>query len=165
MNDSLISFQKIYRKYSKDVYKFAFYLSGNADDAKDICSECFIRIWTSKDTIELDTVKAYLFTIARNLYLQKVRNQKTNIDIDTNTLDPKPRPDKISEDRSELQKILEAMQKLPEIDRMALLMKAHDGLSYQDISRVLGLSVSAIKVKIHRARLKLALLRSSEEER
>ncbi len=164
MIGSVISFQKIYQNYAKDVYKFAYWLSGDSDEAKDITSETFIRMWMAKNDIVFETVKAYLFTIARNLFLQKRRNQKKYTKLDINTIDPTPRPDTLTEVRSELQNILIAMQKLPEVDRIVLIMKSYDDLSYQEISRVLGLSVSAIKVKIHRARLKLAGLTSTKEK-
>ena len=49
----------------------------------------------------------------------------------------------------------EALQQLPEIDRAALLMHAQEGLSHAEIAVALGLSVAAVKVKIHRARIKL----------
>ncbi len=165
MNRSVISFQNIYQSYVQDVFKFAFWLCGDSDEAKDITSETFIRLWTVKNDIMVETVKAYIFKIARNLFLQKRRNQKQNIELDINMIDPAARPDTRAEVCSELQNVLNAVQELPEVDRMALIMKAFDDLSYQEISRVLGLSVSAIKVKIHRARLKLALLTSTKEKK
>lgn len=165
MSKSVISFQNIYQSYAEDVFRFAFWLSGDSDEAKDITSETFIRLWTAKNDIVVETVKAYLFKIAKNLFLQKKRNQKHNIDLNVNIIDSAPQPDTIMEMRSELQNVLNAMQKLPKVDRIALIMKTHDDLSYQEISRVLGLSVSAIKVKIHRARLKLALLTSIKKDK
>lgn len=55
----------------------------------------------------------------------------------------------------ELQAVLSRLQRLPEADRAALLMSAVDGIPYEDIARSLGLSVAAVKSKIHRARLAL----------
>lgn len=129
MNKSVINFQNIYQSYANDVFRFAFWLSGDADEAKDITSESFIRLWTAKNEIVVETVKAYLFKIAKNLFLQKKRNQKQNVDLDVNIIDSAPRPDTITEIRSELQNVLNAMQKLPEVDRIALIMKTHDDLS------------------------------------
>ena len=165
MNRSETNFQNIYRSYAQDVYKFAFWLCGDSDDAKDIASETFIRMWTAKNDIVVETVKAYLLKIARNIFLQKKRNKKQNVKLDKSIVDSSIRADTLAEDRSELQHVLNAMQELSEIDRMALVMKAIDGLSYQEIAHVLDLSVSAVKVKVHRARLKLALLTSTREER
>jgi RNA polymerase sigma factor (sigma-70 family) len=56
------------------------------------------------------------------------------------------------------------MQTLPETDRAALLMHVQDDLSYQQIATILGISLSATKVKIHRARMKLAAYRLQQEE-
>jgi len=165
MNRSETNFQNIYRSYAQDVYKFAFWLCGDSDDAKDIASETFIRMWTAKNDIVVETVKAYLLKIARNIFLQKKRNKKQNVKLDKSIVDSSIRADTLAEDRSELQHVLNAMRELSEIDRMALVMKAIDGLSYQEIAHVLDLSVSAVKVKVHRARLKLALLTSTREER
>ena len=51
---------------------------------------------------------------------------------------------------------LAILMKLPESSRAALLLRAHEGLSYEEIARILGISLSAVKVKIHRARLYVA---------
>lgn len=55
--------------------------------------------------------------------------------------------------------MLEGLQQLPEADRAALLMRAQHELPYGEIAAALGLSLAAVKVKIHRARIKLAQLR------
>ena len=106
MNRSVISFQNIFQSYVQDVFNFAFWLCGDSDEAKDITSETFIRLWTVKNDIMVETVKAYLFKIARNLFLQKRRNQKQNIELDINMIDPATRPDTLVEVRSELQNVL-----------------------------------------------------------
>jgi RNA polymerase sigma-70 factor (ECF subfamily) len=58
-----------------------------------------------------------------------------------------------------LRTVLAAMQQLPEIDRAALLMRGEDDMPYEEIARALGISAGAARVKIHRARLKLAQAR------
>ena len=55
------------------------------------------------------------------------------------------------------------MQALPEIDRAVLLMRAHDDLSYEEIAAALGISVTAAKVKVHRARARLAGAETKED--
>ena len=67
------SFTTLYQRYAQDVFRFAFWLSGDADDARDITAETFVRVWTSERPIRDLSVKAYLFTIARRLYLQHRR--------------------------------------------------------------------------------------------
>ena len=69
MND----IERIYERYAKDVYRFALYLCASPSLADDITSETFVRVYTSRDPIQTTTVKAYLFTIARNLYMDERR--------------------------------------------------------------------------------------------
>ena len=162
----MINFHELYNKYAKDIYRFVFWLAGNSQDAEDITSETFMRAWMSKSTIKTETVKAYLFTIARNLYLQNIRNKKQYVEVDENIHDINPGPSKITEVNSELQVVLKSMQKLPELDRTILIMHAKHQMSYSEIAASTGLSISAVKVKVHRARLKIeTYLRGDKNER
>lgn len=155
MRQKTLSFHELYNKYVKDVYKFVFWLSGNVQDSEDITSETFTKVWLIKNDIETITVKAYLFTIARNLYLQKIRNKKKFVEIGESLHDNTPDPGRITELKSELQTTFKAMQLLPELDRTILIMHAQQQLSYPEIAQSTGISIAAIKVKVYRARLKL----------
>ena len=64
----MTDFENLYQRYARDVYRFALYLCGNTAEAEDIASETFVRVWTIRDTLRAASVKAYLFTIARNLH-------------------------------------------------------------------------------------------------
>ena len=65
----MTQFHELYDRYSRDVYRFALYLSGDPALADDIASETFIKLWSSPEPVRFATVKAYLLTIARNLWL------------------------------------------------------------------------------------------------
>ena len=67
MNVGPMTFHELYSRYSEDVYRFAHWLSGNPEVARDITSETFIRALTALEEPRMETVKAYLFAIARNL--------------------------------------------------------------------------------------------------
>jgi RNA polymerase sigma-70 factor, ECF subfamily len=152
-NDSL--FEKIYDEYQQDIYRFSFWLCGNSDEAQDITAESFMRLWTAKSSLVAETVKGYLLTIARNIYLQKLRSKKNMVELDHQLTDPMPNLEAINESQTELISVINVLQKLPEIDRSVMIMKTYEGLSYQEISLLMGLSVPALKIKVHRARLKL----------
>lgn len=62
--------------------------------------------------------------------------------------------------KDELDRVLRALQEFPEVDRAALLMRADEGLPYEEIAAALGLPVATVKVKVHRARLRLAQIRN-----
>ena len=157
----MIDFSSLYKKYAPDVYRFALYLSSERDEAEDITSETFVRAWTSPEPIEMATVKGYLFTIARNLFLQGLRKKSRHVALVEDLHDPHVSPYVRAEQKEQLDSVLAELQKLPEANRAALLMHAVDGMPYEEIARVLDISLAAVKVKIHRARLALAGLRNT----
>lgn len=151
----MTNFHALYESYAPHVRRFSLFLCGDEALADDLTSETFVRAWTASGSIRQETVKAYLFTIARNLYYDHLRQARRHTVLDNAMPDGRVSAPKQAEARSELRFVLAVMQELPEVDRAALLMRAQEGLSYEEIARALGLSVVAVKVKIHRARLKL----------
>ena len=161
---SMITFHEMYERHSKDVYRYSYWLSGSADDADDITSETFARAWVGREQIRTETVKAYLFAIARNLYLKGLRHTKRQTDLSRHHADPKPAPEEQVESRLELDRAMDAIQSLPEVDRAAFLLRVQHELPYEEIARIMQLPLTTVKVKIHRARLKLAAQEIGEDE-
>lgn len=159
----MLSFQELYDSYAPDVYRFALWLAGDRFEAEDITSDTFIRAWTHSSPIRTETLKAYLFTIARNLYLEKLRKEKRRLTLEESHPDPAPGPDEVAEAQGQLQRIGSFLQTLPEVDRAAFLLRVQGELSYAEIARVLDLSLAASKVKVHRVRKKLLVIRLDEE--
>src|SRR5678815_2133241 len=92
----------LYRRYAAEVFRFALYLTGERSDAEDITSETFVRAWTSSTPIELATVRGYLFTIARNLFLQSRRNSARSVTLDEDLRAARASPLEETEHRTEL---------------------------------------------------------------
>jgi RNA polymerase sigma-70 factor (ECF subfamily) len=151
----MFTFQDLYESYATQVYRFAFWLAGDSSDAEDITSETFIRAWTNHSTIRTETLRAYLFTIARNIYLEQQRKRKRQAALEDIHPDPAPGPDRLTEAQVELQRAQQFLQTLPEVDRAAFVLRVQHELPYAEIARVLGLSLAAAKVKVHRVRAKL----------
>jgi RNA polymerase sigma-70 factor (ECF subfamily) len=154
----VVDFHSVYTRHAPDIYRFALYLSGDPSLAEEIAQETFVRAWVTSGVVSAETVKAYLLTIARNLYRAEGKRVARQVALDGAIPDPKPGPDVVAGGRLELRSVLAALQTLPEDDRAALLMHVLDGLSHAAIAAALGLSVPAVKVKVHRARLKLRRL-------
>ena len=159
----MLSFEELYVSYSPEVYRFANWLSGNSNDAEDITSETFARAWMNFNTIRTETLKAYLFTIARNLYLESLRKNRHHEPINETHPDSRPTLEKVIETQSELDQIRNILLTLAEIDRSAFVMRVQYDLSYAEIARVLQLSESAVKVKVHRIRKLLFAIQSKKE--
>ena len=151
----MLTFEDLYDSFAPDIYRFTYWLSGDGYDAEDITSETFVRAWASNAPIRTETLKAYLFTIARNLYIERQRKSKHEVTFDATCSDPNPGPDKLVEYRLEIQRVQEFLQTLPEIDRSAFILRVQHNLPYAEIARILELSLSAAKVKVHRIRRKL----------
>ena len=164
MGQSPITFHELYSRYAGDVFRFAHWLSRNPHDAQDITAETFVRAWTAPQEPRLESVKAYLFTIARNLHRKQWRRTSRHEALDETMPDPAAAPDEAAANHEEFQQTMAAVHALPEMDRTVLLLRAEEDLSYQDIAAVTGLSVTAAKVKVFRARAKLAALLQSQTE-
>jgi RNA polymerase sigma-70 factor (ECF subfamily) len=158
------NYHELYQEYAQDVYRFAYWLCGDAQDAEDITSETFVRALTAAGEIKVDTVKGFLLTIAKNLAFKRSKQAKRLTFLSPNLRAASDGPEEMAETNLNMQRTMRFVQTLPEIDRAALLMHVQEDLSYQQIARVLGISLSATKVKIHRARLKLAAYRLQQEE-
>jgi len=156
----MTDFSALYERYAPDVFRFALYLSGDRHEAEDITSETFVRAWTAPEPIRTATVKGYLLTIARNLFLQGLRRKSRQTAIDDELRDPRASADGQAERSSEVAAVLANLQRIPEGDRAALLLRAVEEMPYDEIARALGISLAATKVRIHRARLALADVRS-----
>ena len=152
----MVDFSELYRTHAADVYRYALFLSGDPALADDIVSETFIRVWHARARVDLTTVRSYLLTIARNLFLTERRQAQRMTTLDERASDSLPGPDRRARAQIELQVVLDALQTLPEIDRSAVLLRAEEGMSYEEVAAALGISAVTARVKVHRARLKLA---------
>ena len=159
----MFDFRHLYETYARDVYRFSYWLCGDAVDAEDITSETFLRAWTRRASIRTETMKAYLLSIARNLYLERLRKHRLHAELSDGMPDSVPGPEVRSENRDDLLRIRKALQKLNEVDRAAFILRVEHELPYEEIARVLQLSLSAVKVKVHRVRLKLTGVVANEE--
>jgi RNA polymerase sigma-70 factor (ECF subfamily) len=151
----LVDFGGLFERHSQDVYRFALYLSGDPSLAADICQETFVRAWLTPGATRAGTVKGYLLTIARNLYRDEATRKARHVAPDDTFPDARPGPEAVAEGRIELRAVLKALQTLAEGDRAALLMSALEGMSQAAIAASLDLSIAAVKVRIHRARIRL----------
>ena len=162
MNDRELTFHDLYERYAGDVYRFAHWLTGNPDDARDITSETFVRAWTAPEEPRMATVKAWLFTIARNLHRKQWRRQSRLESLDETMPDRKTAPDTAAAEQDEFRVAWALVQSLPEADRTLLLLRAEQEMSYEEIATVTGLTVATAKVKVFRARARLAALLKSK---
>lgn len=150
--------EAIYQQHAPAVFRFAIGLCGDSHLANDLVAETFVRAMLSTTPIAMETVRAYLCTIARRLYLREWHRRQRHSELEDVFQDATPGPEQQFIDTQSFKNTIAALQQLPETDRSALLMRAEDAIPYEDIARALDISVSSAKVKVFRARLKLSIL-------
>ena len=156
-----MDFHQIYQAHASAVHRFAGGLTGDRALADDLTGDAFVRLWTASDEIRLPTVRAYLCTIVRNLHVSHLRKARRSTPLDDSFADPVDRVAAPIELRSQAEAALRALVTLSPDDREALLMLAAD-MSYAEIAQSLNISVTAAKVRVHRARVRA--LRAREEQ-
>lgn len=169
-NNDHVAFRLFVEKYQIVVYKIAFNILNNADDADDITQDVFIEIYKSIDSFRADSkITTWMFRIATNKSLNLLKkNKRKSIfqridsfftpddDYSIQIEDEKAALPNDNIEQTELQKILyDAIDKLPDNQRIAYTLCNIDELAYKDIAQVMNLSLSAVESLIHRARKNL----------
>ncbi len=157
---SELAFERLYRRYAKDVYRYTLALLQNPADAEDVTQTTFLNAWRAyRGGVEPTTPHNWLIKIAHNAartrYAVSTRRPQ-EVALDENLHDlPVP-----AEDAAELQGVLQALAKLSFNQRSALVMRELEGRSYNEIAEALEVSVSAVETLIFRARRSLRLTRT-----
>jgi RNA polymerase sigma-70 factor (ECF subfamily) len=155
------AFQTFYRHYKDRLFAYLMRMSGDYDLARDLMQEAFTRLLEHYGNER--SSPALLFTIGRNAFLDDARKK-----CRTNALDGEPADDAGNQENAHLVKetyrrVLRAMQELPAEERDILSLAASGELTYREIAAVTGISEANVKVRVHRARVKMkAILKAGE---
>jgi len=156
------AFREIVRRYQDLLFRHAERMTGRADDAEDIVQAAFVKGYRSLASCRNpDRIGAWLFRIAANGckdHLKSRRRRDVSIDTgpEVEAEDGLPEDDL---DRSMLRSGIErALAGLPADRREVFVLKHVEGYSYPEISDLLGASVPALKMRVHRAREELQIL-------
>jgi len=152
----------IYRRHAPAVLRFAWGLTGDRSRAEDIVSETFVRLLARPPKVATETAVGYLLAIARSVHVSGWRRRRREVDLPAELRAEEPDPALRLDERDELQRVLAELAQLPEGERAALLLRVDHDLSYEEIGSVLEISAVAARVRVHRARVRLAGVRSSQ---
>ncbi len=161
----MLAMDELLRRYKNPVYRFVLRISQDKDEAQDITSDVFLKVHEyRKDYQPLGKFSTWIFSIAHNISISRLRKKKWQISWPTKKDDPEelvevqspdPSPDKISE-KNEIEEILrKCIKELPFLQREALCLREYENLDYKDIAKILKKSLGTVKMLIHRARLNL----------
>ena len=154
-NGELTRASDLFELYNKQLYNFFAKITYDREVAHDLTQNVFLRLIKFKHTYRDDMrFKPWIYQIARNVFADHYRKSKTlkndNVDIETVGETLGDMDDAVI--RNEQERILYlSMDRLKVEDREILLMSKFQKMKYEEISQVLDTSVSAVKVKVHRA--------------
>ncbi len=147
------AFTQLYLRYRQRVFAYCLRMLGSSVEAEDMFQEVFIRVWQrSYQFTEEKSVSGWIFTIAHNLCLNRIRDRKVLDRLDDHT--------NLTVEHVELgenwgERIQSALEQVPPENREPFVLFEYQGLSYQEIADVMKLSIAAVKSRIYRAREEL----------
>jgi len=155
------------KQNEKSVYRFAYRLCRNYDDAADIAGQVFVRLYQNLHTFRHEaSFSSWVFRIVRNTYLDLcVRPAcRYNVSLDTDNpadesiakvrefADPTPTPEARCIEHETSRILARAVKHLPAYQRQVLRMYHAEGKSYEQIAEATGLSIGTVKSRLNRAR-------------
>jgi RNA polymerase sigma-70 factor (ECF subfamily) len=160
------AFEILVNRHQTSVLNLAYRFVGDRTQAKDLAQEVFIRVWQAAKTYKPEAkFKTWLYRIATNLCLNELKSARRkkwfsfnqsdedgDLTFEDTLADSAPSPEDVLLEKERSRQISDALQSLPENQRMALILKRYDELSYQEIAQIIGCSVSAVESLLVRAK-------------
>jgi RNA polymerase sigma-70 factor, ECF subfamily len=152
-------------RYQPHLYRFGLRMCGNVEDAGDVAQESLISMARSvRDFRGESSVSSWLYTIARRFCIKKRRRSKfaptreesldtPATDVAQHLADPRPNPEQTATNRELATALTHAIDALEPSQREVLVLRDVEGLSAPEVAKILGMSVDAVKSRLHRARV------------
>ncbi len=136
------------------LYRIAFHIFERQDEAEDAVQETFLKLWEMRQKLDsVESAKAYSIRILKNECLDRLRKAKKTVPAEhTLTKEAIPPEDEQIDAKGRLEKVLGAIKSLPDSQKQVLLLRTVEGLSYEEISRKMGMSQLTLRVLLTRAR-------------
>ena len=169
-NGDRAAFEKLFEKYQRPILNFCYRFLGNQPDAEEVTQEAFIQLYHAAGRYQpLSKFSTWFYTIAKNLCLNRLRRDRNESRFGRDPLGDKegerleeripsnaPNPHQALEKRELSSLIQKAVLALPVSLRIPLLLRRYQELSYEEIAEIVDCTVTAVKLRLHRAKRILA---------
>ncbi|WP_178795041.1 sigma-70 family RNA polymerase sigma factor [Bacteroidaceae bacterium] len=141
------------------LYRAAFRLMGNAQDAEDMVQEAYLKLWNKRDELtNVLNIEAYCVTLIKNLCYDALR--RSQLDEDGRPPEELPLPTDTNiarevEQRDEVNHVRKLISQLPEQQRKVIVLRDINDCSFEEIEQTTGLNAINIRVLLSRARKKI----------
>jgi RNA polymerase sigma-70 factor (ECF subfamily) len=174
------AFEILVSRHQASVLNLIYRFIGNRTQAKDLAQEVFIRVWQAAKTYKPEAkFTTWIYRITANLCFNELKSARRKKwfsfghsddqhggTIEETLSDRAPSAEDLLLERERSRQISDALQSLPDNQRLALVLKRYDELSYQEIAQIIGCSVSAVESLLVRAKRtlqeKLSFLKNDE---
>ena len=160
------AFEILVNRHQTSVLNLIYRFIGDRTQAKDLAQEVFIRVWQAAKSYEPKAkFTTWIYRITANLCLNELKSARrrrwfqfhrsdedSENTIEETLSDGSPSAEDLLLAKERSRQISDALQSLPDNQRMALILKRYDDLSYQEIAQIIGCSVSAVESLLVRAK-------------
>ena len=154
-----VEFIELFHEYKLKAFHFALQTLGNREDAMDVTQEAFLRLqrhWSRRDRSR--PFAPWLYSVVRNLAIDVLRKRSSHKECEIEAAPeaaPIPTPELDVQRRELSRRLWTEIQRLPEVQREALLLRDWHGLSYAEIAQSTGTNVTTVNSRLHDARARL----------
>ncbi|MCG8306497.1 MAG: RNA polymerase sigma-70 factor [Cytophagales bacterium] len=154
------AFTTLFHHYADKIYGLSLRMHLRYEDAEEVCQEVFLKLWEMRGSFdESKSLNSYIFTIAKNIVLQKIRKRAYSIALEKYwKTDPPPYTRNTEEnvEKKDLEKHLKAfISRLPEKQKNIIGLRMNESLSNDEIAKRLGISKRTVENQIYRALKKM----------
>ena len=155
---NLSELSALFEKYHVQLYNYLLRLTSDRAVSHDLTQNLFYRIIKYRHTFNDNySFKSWIYQMARNIHYDYCTQQKKHTDqyVTVEEFDENTQEENNAFNEEEYEKLDHAISKLNDEQKEILILSKYQGLKYEEISVILNISVSAIKVQVHRALKKL----------
>lgn len=154
-----LAFVSIYNHHKAGIYSFCLKMLLDREQALDVMQDTFVRVYENRDRLlSTDAFKSWLYTIARNQCLNRIRNRKRTVPLDdtSRVTTDEETPSGHLEKSERIDLVNRYLSTLSPSYREVIILREYQNLSYEEIAAVTRSTISAVKSRLFKARRRLA---------
>lgn len=166
-NDDEFIYKYVFDQYSRMVYGVCFRMSGNKEEAEDVTQDVFIKVFNSINSFREDSkLSTWIYQITVNTCLNRLRRKKAINFLSLNFWEDEKGENEMAADnltprdeieKSEIRKIVQdAINTLPAKQKSAIILSRYEELTYKEVAKIMGVSLSSVESLLFRAKENLA---------
>lgn len=150
--EKLRRFEETISPHLKSAYNLARWLTRSHEDAEDVVQDAFLRAFSAFESFRGEDAKPWLLTIVRNTSMTLLKRKRNFEDISEQCSEPSPDPEEILLISCGREQVRQALEQIPPEFREAIVLREMEGLSYKEISNVIGIPLGTVMSRLSRGR-------------